>query len=80
MLAAMRAIAFAPLLAAFTLALGGCPSRSNGSSPSPSSSGSGPSACTTFGESCQYAPGKLGSCVARPDCTGDGCLVCQSQH
>lgn len=80
MLAPMRAIAFVPLLAAFSVILGGCPSRSNGSSPSPSSSAGVPSACTKFGQSCLYAPGKLGSCVMRADCTGGGCLVCQSQH
>jgi hypothetical protein len=37
--------------------------------------------CKQFGQSCQFAPGKLGSCVYRTDCvSGPECLVCQSQH
>ena len=36
--------------------------------------------CEKFGQSCQYAPGKLGSCVYKTDCTRPDCLVCQSQH
>jgi hypothetical protein len=36
--------------------------------------------CTRVGQSCEVAPGKLGSCVQKDDCTGEGCFVCQSQH
>jgi hypothetical protein len=43
--------------------------------------GEGPAVkCARFGQSCQFAPGKLGTCVQRTNCTGDDCLVCQSQH
>jgi hypothetical protein len=38
-----------------------------------------PAKCTTVGQTCEYSPGKLGTCVARDDCTSD-CFVCQSQH
>ena len=36
--------------------------------------------CKKFGQTCQFAPGKLGSCVYKTDCTRPDCLVCQSQH
>jgi hypothetical protein len=35
--------------------------------------------CTRVGQTCEFAPNKLGSCVERDNCTVD-CLVCQSQH
>ena len=59
------------LLAASALALllAGCPSRSDGPAPS-----SAPQKCTKVGQTCEYAPNKLGSCVMRDNCTGD-CLV-----
>ena len=38
-----------------------------------------PSACTAFGQSCEFSPGKLGTCVMKDNCTKD-CFVCQSQH
>ncbi|HEX2673202.1 MAG TPA: hypothetical protein VHM25_20115 [Polyangiaceae bacterium] len=39
-------------------------------------------ACSKFGDRCEFAPGKLGSCVMRDGCTGSGseCFTCQSQH
>jgi hypothetical protein len=37
-------------------------------------------ACARFGQTCEFAPGKLGTCVQRTECTGDDCFVCQSQH
>jgi len=39
-------------------------------------------ACSKFGDRCEFAPGKLGSCVVRDGCTGSGteCFTCQSQH
>jgi hypothetical protein len=36
--------------------------------------------CKSFGQSCMYLPGKLGSCVQRDGCQGPDCFVCQSQH
>ncbi|MGH7295702.1 MAG: hypothetical protein ACRELB_12240 [Polyangiaceae bacterium] len=52
-------------------------------SPSPSASAAGNDAqaagCAHVGQTCEYAPNKLGSCVQKDDCTHD-CLVCQSQH
>jgi hypothetical protein len=37
--------------------------------------------CTTLGQSCLFAPGKLGLCVERTEpCEGAGCIICQSQH
>jgi hypothetical protein len=79
MLASMRPIAVASLAAALVFVLSGCPSRSNDSAPS-SGSTSTPAKCTKFGDNCEYAPGKLGSCVVRAGCTEGDCLVCQSQH
>lgn len=38
------------------------------------------SPCKEVGQRCEYAPGKLGTCVVRDDCQGDDCFVCQSQH
>jgi hypothetical protein len=39
-----------------------------------------PKPCERFGQTCEFAPKKLGTCVEKMDCTGAGCLVCQSQH
>jgi hypothetical protein len=37
--------------------------------------------CARVGQSCEFSPGKLGSCVQRDDCAaGEACFVCQSQH
>jgi hypothetical protein len=58
------------------LGLAGCPSPS---SAAPASDAQPPPACTHVGQTCEYAPNKLGSCVQRDNCTQD-CLVCQSQH
>lgn len=38
------------------------------------------SACERVGQSCEYAPGKLGTCVQKDDCKTGNCFVCQSQH
>jgi hypothetical protein len=51
------------------LALTACPSKSPDVEP-----------CKTFGQTCQYAPGKLGSCVYKTGCDRPDCLICQSQH
>jgi hypothetical protein len=39
-----------------------------------------PKRCQRFGDTCEFAPGKLGACVQKDGCTGNDCLVCQSQH
>ncbi len=43
---------------------------------------SSPAACAKVGDTCEFSPGKLGTCVAKDGCTSEGasCLVCQSQH
>jgi len=60
------------LLAATVIAVSGCPTHKNRDA--------APERCTAFGQSCLFAPGKLGTCVIREGCTGPNCLVCQSQH
>jgi|GEM_PF-1372682 len=39
-----------------------------------------PEPCRELGQQCEFAPGKLGACSYRANCTGTGCLYCQSQH
>ena len=59
----------------FTLvALAAC--QAPGSAPAPAGE---PPKCTRVGQTCEYSPNKLGSCVMRDNCSQD-CLVCQSQH
>lgn len=36
--------------------------------------------CDKVGQSCEYSPGKLGTCVQKDDCKTGMCFVCQSQH
>lgn len=59
------------------LALCGCPPNSGNASQS-----SEPvTTCTRIGQSCLFAPGKLGLCVERTGpCEGTACIICQSQH
>jgi hypothetical protein len=52
-----------------SLAMTACP-ESNSSAP--------PSTCVKVGDSCTFAPGKLGLCIEPAD--GGGKLICQSQH
>jgi hypothetical protein len=54
------------------LALWGCP-RSNAPKKAPE-------ACRTLGQQCELEPGKLGACSYKANCSGAGCLYCQSQH
>ena len=65
-----------PLLVALALMLAGCPP--SGAGPKPVGD------CAKEGESCTFAAGKLGTCVAKPPpctpSTGESCFVCQSQH
>jgi hypothetical protein len=71
-------VLLAPLLALLLVA---CP-------PSTSSSGSSKGTtkenaaepCKKVGDTCEYSPGKLGSCVLQDSCTAAYCFVCQSQH
>jgi len=67
----MRALAVA-----VALSLLACP-PSQKSDPKPSE------ACARVGQSCEFSPGKLGTCVAKDGCTdttNPACFVCQSQH
>lgn len=57
------------------LALLGCPPDDK-RAPAPTPSG----ACAKVGQSCEYSPGKLGTCVQKDDCKTEACFVCQSQH
>jgi hypothetical protein len=62
-----------PLLAVALLALAGCP---------PADKKTQEPSCSKVGQTCTFAPGKLGTCVKRDDCTGAdaACFDCQSQH
>src|SRR5208283_1395698 len=64
------------LFASCVVLLVGCPS-SDPARKSTDAQASQP--CLRVGQTCEYAPNKLGSCVQRDNCTQD-CLVCQSQH
>jgi hypothetical protein len=67
---------FAPFLALLlAAALLGCPPDDK-KSPAPTASG----ACEKVGQSCEFSPGKLGTCVQKDDCKTGNCFVCQSQH
>ncbi|HYQ41615.1 MAG TPA: hypothetical protein VER11_06600 [Polyangiaceae bacterium] len=63
-----------PALILLVMSVTGCPERhQNQGRPSLPP-------CRKFGDSCEFAPGKLGSCVLRDGCTGSECFTCQSQH
>ncbi len=65
------------LLITAALALWGCPPNSGNAS----KSNEPVTTCTSVGQSCLFAPGKLGLCVERTaPCEGTGCIICQSQH
>ncbi len=68
-----------PILCLFVVVLLGCPPNTEGKG---KGEGTSSSACAKVGDSCTFAPGKLGTCVSRVDCNdpGPACLVCQSQH
>jgi len=38
--------------------------------------------CARVGQSCEFSPGKLGTCVQREGCAeaNPSCFTCQSQH
>ena len=60
-------------LALIGLATAGCPEQT--SSPSEANA-----PCREVGQRCEFAPGKLGSCVHNDNCQGPNCYICQSQH
>lgn len=63
--------------AAFTL----CACPPNSGSGGGSKSNEPVTTCTAAGQSCLFAPGKLGLCIeGTAPCAGSVCLVCQSQH
>ena len=65
------------LLTSVALMLCGCPP----STASGTKGGEAVTSCALVGQSCLFAPGKLGLCVERTGpCEGAGCIVCQSQH
>jgi hypothetical protein len=73
-----RRLAFAAA-AVFALSFGCLGCRPPGSSAGDASPPSGPEKCTRIGQTCEFSPNKLGSCVLKDNCAED-CLVCQSQH
>jgi hypothetical protein len=62
--------------ASFALSMG-C--RGGGSAVGDAAPSSEPAKCTSIGQTCEFSPNKLGSCVLKDNCSQD-CLVCQSQH
>jgi hypothetical protein len=62
--------------ASFALSLG-C--RGGGDAAGDAAPSSEPEKCTRIGQTCEFSPNKLGSCVLKDNCSQD-CLVCQSQH
>ncbi len=66
---------------AISAALGLCACPPGPSTDSNAKSSEPVTTCTTLGQSCLFAPGKLGLCVERTEpCEGAGCIICQSQH
>ena len=68
----MRSSMGTALLAASLL---GCPPDDK-KAPAPAA----PKSCEKIGQSCEYSPGKLGTCVQKDDCKTGNCFDCQSQH
>ncbi len=65
----MRAL----LAFAFLISLAACPGNADKKS-------SALPPCSKFGDSCEFSPGKLGSCVMKDGCSEGNCFTCQSQH
>lgn len=65
-----------PFLLCCAVLLLGCPPAEKKAPPE------GKAACAKVGQTCEYSPGKLGTCVTKDGCEGQGpaCFVCQSQH
>jgi hypothetical protein len=68
-------VLFLPFVLAFTSLLLACPPDDK-KTPAPAT----PKTCEKVGQSCEYAPGKLGTCVQKDDCKTGNCFDCQSQH
>ncbi len=68
----MRALLTTCLLAATLL---GCPPDDKKAPASTTQK-----ACEKVGQSCEFSPGKLGTCVMKDDCKAANCFDCQSQH
>ena len=68
-------------LATLTFHTLGCPPSDKNSDAKPRP-GTPATVCSSEGKSCEFAPGKLGTCVAKIDCdaTKGSCFTCQSQH
>jgi hypothetical protein len=65
------------MLCTMAAALLGCPPDDK-KAPGPAPTRAG--ACEKVGQSCEYSPGKLGTCVQKDDCKTGDCFMCQSQH
>jgi hypothetical protein len=73
----MRALALLVLVSALAATLLACPPDDK-KAPATTRAPSG--ACEKVGQSCEFSPGKLGTCVSKDDCGAPPCFVCQSQH
>lgn len=71
----MRALLL-PLVIALSAALVACPPDDK-KQPAPAAQ---PKACEKVGQTCEFSPGKLGTCVQKDDCKTGSCFDCQSQH
>jgi hypothetical protein len=67
------------LLVALVTSCHAPPATSDGGSAAPAAPAAS-SACAAIGQSCMFAPGKLGTCVEVEPTSGPATLVCQSQH
>lgn len=65
-------------VACVLLSLLGCPPADKKAPPATRTTADG--GCAKVGQSCEYSPGKLGTCVQKDDCPTGDCFVCQSQH
>jgi hypothetical protein len=68
-------MALACLVAAAAVALLGCPPDDK-RAPAPKAT----AGCAKVGQSCEFSPGKLGTCVQQDECDAGACFACQSQH
>ncbi|HSO30987.1 MAG TPA: hypothetical protein VLT33_00685 [Labilithrix sp.] len=71
----MRAVVLLFVLAGASTLLG-CPPDDK-KLPAPAAA---PKGCEKVGQSCEFSPGKLGTCVQKDDCKTGSCFDCQSQH
>ncbi len=71
----MRGLVGVVVVTSLALLLAGCPPDDK-----KAPAVRGPQACDKVGQSCEFSPGKLGTCVSKDDCTTPPCFACQSQH